>query len=358
MTSLAAETDSLQDALRTCVASICEFLQWPIGVAYLPYTRRKYKCAIWHGDLAAFPHLSDATSEIEFTANLGLPGRVLASKEPAWVSDVREAPWFIRGASGDLGVRAAFAFPVITSGEVVAILEFFSSSVRPESRHLILAARTMGDQIGRVLERISVQERQTLLMHELNHRAKNMLAVVSGMAAQTARSASSIEEFNAAYQSRLASLSRTYSILTAGNWTEAHLFSIAREVVGPHLSEDKGQISLTGSDLLLPPKVALSTGMILHELATNSAKHGALRDNGSIALNATRTLKDGRSGVLLTWKESGGAIVQEPSRRGFGTRLIEATVKNELNGTVERTFEPDGVLYKFTFPEPAHSNLG
>lgn len=349
LTSLASDTASLSDALGLCLASVCELLQWPIGVAYLP-DNQKFKCAIWHGDVAAFSRLKDITSKMEFSPDVGLPGRVLAQIGPVWISDVRETSWFVRGAAGDLGVRAAFAFPIITSGKIVAILEFFSTAVRPENGHLILAARAMGDQIGRVLERISVQQRQIILMHELNHRAKNMLAVIIGMASQTAKSATSIEDFTAAYLSRLISLSRAYSILTAGSWQEARLSALVTEVVGPHLSQDRSELTFSGDDLLLPPKVALSTGMILHELTTNSAKYGALLNNGHISLNASQAMTDGRYTVVLTWKESGPSPIKASSHRGFGTKLIEATAKNELGGTVERTFEPEGVMYKFTFP--------
>ena len=356
VTTLAAETSSLDDVVRLCLESICELIGWPIGHAYLPGPPGSGALvgSMWTGDVAAFPDLHAATEATSFTRGFGLPGRVWETREPIWLSDVRQSEMFPRGGGGDIGVRSAFCLPIITGGEVVAVLEFFGPEPVERDQSLMLTAQSMGEQVGRVLERRRVQEHQTLLLAELDHRAKNMLAVVMGMAAQTARNAPSVEHFTASFFDRLQSLSRAYGLLTSRNWRPTTLEDLVREVLTPHLAPDQPQLTVCGGELLLPPKFALSVSMILHELTTNAAKYGALRQaDGRIFIDAAVERRAGDAVVRLTWREEGSEIVQPPARKGFGSKLIEASAHHELAGHVTVTYEPHGIRYDFEFPKPA-----
>ena len=354
LTSLAADTSSLDGMLQLCLSSVCELMQWPIGHAFLPATSGEARLvsSTWVGNIAEYPRLKELTETTEFAYGTGLPGRIWQSQEPIWLRDIREVDWFPRGVDANLGIKAAFGFPIITAGEVVAILEFFNTVPTDLQPGLLLTARSMGDQIGRVLERQRVQARQNMLLHELDHRAKNMLAVVTAIASQTAKGALSLESFSKDYTGRLNSLSRSYSLLTASRWAPTTLDALVNEVIGPHLTKDRSEFMVAGGDLALPPKMALGIGMVLHELVTNAAKYGALNFGGRIFLTAETGLSSQFQLVHLTWKERGVTNLHSSDRRGFGSKLIEATARNELRGKVDVFYDPDGIRYEFRFPKP------
>jgi two-component sensor histidine kinase len=189
-----------------------------------------------------------------------------------------------------------------------------------------------------------------MLLAELNHRVKNMLAVVTGIASQTARSSRSISAFNANFMARLSSLSLAHSLLTAGNWEAMSLHRLVEELLGPYANPNDGQLSISGPEMAMRPKGALAMSMILHELVTNATKYGALsRPEGRISVEWSVT--PGPAGrVSFNWRESGVAGLTRPRRTGFGSRMIEASVRHELGGEVELIYGPDGIAYRFAFP--------
>jgi PAS domain S-box-containing protein len=354
VTTLAAETSSRDEVLKLCLESVCELTGWPTGHAYLTGGDGSLVSTAWVGDAEKFAALRQSTEAYKFSIGVGLPGHILRTAEPQWITDIATSELFVRHQSGeDLGVRAAFGFPIVTGGEVVAVLEFFSLDPRERDANLLLTARTMGHQVGRVIERRRVQEHQALLLAELNHRAKNMLAVVMGIASQTARKAKSIDEFNRDFFARLSSLSRAYGLLTAKHWEAASLEHLVSEVVTPHLAFSHSQLSLTGPPLLLPPKVALAISMVLHELTTNATKYGALSlPSGKIIVSSSVDHRPEGEVVCLTWEEAGVSDTDRPATPSFGTKLIETAVRHELGGRVKATFGSDGVRYEFEFPKP------
>jgi PAS domain S-box-containing protein len=354
VTALAAETSSREEVLQLCLESVCELTGWPTGHAYICNPDGSLVSAGWAGGAEQFAALRRATEAYRFSLGVGLPGRILETAEPEWIADVTASELFVRKSVGeDLGVRAAFGFPIIIGHEVVAVLEFFSLVPLEPDPNLLLTARIMGYQVGRVVERRRVQDHQALLLSELNHRAKNMLAVVMGMASQTAREATSVEEFTADFFGRLSSLSRAYGLLTAKNWEATNFESLVSEVVEPHLASGRPQLLISGIPLLLPPKVALAMSMILHELTTNATKYGAL-SIASGEIRVSSRLEQGPKGptVFLTWEEAGVSGTTRPVKSGFGTKLIETSVRHELGGRVTTTFGPNGVRYDFEFPKP------
>ena len=352
VTALAADTSSREEVLKLCLESVCELTGWPTGHAYFCTPDGALISAGWVGDAEQFAALRRATEDYRFLMGVGLPGRILQKAEPQWIADVRTSNLFVRKVTGeDLGIRAAFGFPIVIRGEVVAVLEFFSLVPLEPDPDLLLTARTMGDQVGRVVERRRVQDHQALLLAELNHRAKNMLAVVMGMASQTARNSISIDQFKTDFFSRLSSLSRAYSLLTARNWEATNFENLLTEVVSPHLASSE-QLSFSGTPLLLPPKVALAMSMILHELVTNATKYGALSNSTGRIIVSSRLERRSSSTVCLTWEETGVTGTKLPTKSGFGTKLIEISVRHELAGKVTTTFGSDGVRYDFEFPKP------
>jgi len=198
-----------------------------------------------------------------------------------------------------------------------------------------------------VTENVRAAERQKLMIDELNHRVKNTLATVQSIAMQTARSHEDPRTFAESFQARLMGLSHTHDLLTRSHWEGAELHAILE-----HETEAHGvhRVSLNGPSVPLAPAAALSLGMIFHELATNAAKYGALSTgegrvlvDWSIANHADRILN-------ISWREIGGPPVVPPTRKGFGTRLIERNLHHDLAGTCDLGYATDGFVAAFSIP--------
>lgn len=188
------------------------------------------------------------------------------------------------------------------------------------------------------------EEHQRLLINELNHRVKNTLTTVQSIASQTLRNAPTTEEARQAFEARLLALSRAHDVLTRENWEGAGLYEIVTQAVAPYRNLREDRVHLAGSDVRLPPRMALALAMALQELATNGVKYGALsNDTGEIriAWSVERSAEPPR--LHLRWEEAGGPRVTPPKRRGFGSRLIERSLAQDLDGTVKITFQPAGV---------------
>jgi PAS domain S-box-containing protein len=187
-------------------------------------------------------------------------------------------------------------------------------------------------------DRKLAEERQRLLINELNHRVKNTLATVQAIAFQTLKGGISLDEARARFEARLLALSQAHNMLTEQNWEGAPLQRVVSEATA-HLAE-RGRMNIEGESLWLAPRAALALSLALHELSTNAAKYGALSgDEGRVSVSWTL---DGDR-LRLVWKERNGPVVAPPSGRGFGSRLIERGLTADLGGTAALEFEPDGV---------------
>jgi PAS domain S-box-containing protein len=179
--------------------------------------------------------------------------------------------------------------------------------------------------------------RQRLLIDELNHRVKNTLATVQSITRQTAKGAVSIPAFRASLEARLMSLSGTHNLLTRGSWEQASLSDLLAQEAAPHAAE---QMVLDGPQVQVSPRQALALGMIFHELATNAAKYGALSAPTGRVTVSWRT-HAGR--LFIDWRETGGPAVSAPSRKGFGSILIERLAVGELQGRAAVDFAAEGL---------------
>jgi PAS domain S-box-containing protein len=196
-----------------------------------------------------------------------------------------------------------------------------------------------------VTDRIRAEVQQKLLLDELNHRVKNTLATVQSIAAQTLRNNPEPAAFREAFEARLMALSATHDLLTASNWRGAKLRDVLAVEFQPYGVE---RYEFDGPDVALTATEALVLGLLFHELATNAAKYGAL----SCADGCVRvrwTVEPGPN-LVFTWNEEGGPKVAPPTRRGFGSRLIERSLKGEIGGDAMLDFREDGLLCKITLP--------
>jgi len=212
-------------------------------------------------------------------------------------------------------------------------------------------ARRVANMVVDVTERKRSEERTKLLIDELNHRVKNTLATVQAIVGQTLKDGQPDKEARATIEARLQSLSRSHDLLTRENWEGAALHNVVEQALHPFMpSGAQKQVRVDGPQLRLRPKVALSLGMALHELATNASKYGALSvDSGRIDIQWKIARTEGQQRVDFTWSESGGPQVQPRTRRGFGSRLIEHGLAHELGGSAGLSYLPEGINCKISF---------
>jgi len=186
-----------------------------------------------------------------------------------------------------------------------------------------------------------------LLIEELNHRVKNTLAILQSIATQTFRSASRAEREK--FEGRLGALAEAHNLLSQEKWQGSELQDVIARVLNPYLLNNPDRVRMFGPKVPLSPRLAVVLSMILHEIATNAAKYGALsNDTGTVTLDWEVTEEsDGRQ-LRLIWTEAGGPHVTAPVQRGFGSRLIERSARDQLGGEATIDFLPRGVVCTMT----------
>ena len=198
-----------------------------------------------------------------------------------------------------------------------------------------------------VTDRRRAEERQRLLVNELNHRVKNTLGLVQGLALQSFKGGGDGDAARGAFQERLAALAAAHDLLTRESWEGATLAQLAEGAVGHHNGEQR-KIDFSGPEVVLGPKAAVSLVMALHELGTNAAKYGALSaPAGRVTIGWD--VADGDR-LRLEWRERGGPPVKPPGKRGFGLRMIERALASDLAGGAEIEFAPQGLVCRIDAP--------
>ena len=226
--------------------------------------------------------------------------------------------------------------------------------IRPDGTEIwtALAGDVVKDEHGRpvsargidqdITERKNWEKRQAMLLRELSHRVKNTLAVVQSVARQTLRSSPNPKSFVDAFEGRIRSLAASHSLLTEADWSGANMETIIRHQVSALVHDYEGRFRLRGPAVVLGAEVATQLGLVLHELATNAAKYGALsvpEGYVDVAWTATKTR------LRLLWREHGGpGNGKQPDFSGFGTLLINSSALS-----VSRRFEPGGFVCKLEF---------
>ncbi len=187
-----------------------------------------------------------------------------------------------------------------------------------------------------------------MLVNELNHRVKNMLAIIQSIAQQSFKG-NEMAASRAAFEGRLVALSAAHYILNETTQNSASLRHVIAAAVRPFYTEGD-RLSICGPDLALPAGTAVALSMAVHELATNATKYGALSNNdGQVSIRWTIN-DEPRRRMNLVWGETNGPSVVKPSRRGFGSRMIERVLASELNGSVTVDFRPEGLVCSVEAP--------
>ncbi|MFT3966106.1 MAG: PAS domain-containing protein [Sphingobium sp.] len=205
--------------------------------------------------------------------------------------------------------------------------------------------------------KIALEERE-LISQELSHRIKNIFAVISGLIGLSARSSPAIQSFAEALRDRILALGRAHDFVgPQGHSRDANapnesLQGLLREIFAPYDGEAGGRVSISGDDIPIDDRSATPLALTFHEVVTNAAKYGALsRPDGKVALS----IRSGDEEVEMLWQESGGPAVGRINPAGFGSRLLDLSVRRQLGGSYEQIWEADGLLMRLRIPLAAFS---
>jgi PAS domain S-box-containing protein len=201
-----------------------------------------------------------------------------------------------------------------------------------------------------ISDRKQVEQQQRVLMAELDHRVKNALATVSAVVSHTRQGSRSIADFVAALDGRIRSLARTHELLSSRRWDGVSLSELVRRVLAPYATGSNSEIG--GPEVTLSAEAGQVVSMVLYELTTNAAKHGALSvEDGQVSVHwhgASKQDLDAR--IAIEWRETGGPAVQVPEASGYGTEVIRDLIPYELGGRVDLTFAADGLRCYLEIP--------
>ncbi|CAO4184099.1 PAS domain-containing protein [Methylorubrum populi] len=281
-------------------------------------------------------------------------GEILAVADIA--ADPRLAP--DAAAYAEAAIRALIKVPLRRRGELVGFVSVHAAEPRIWGAGEIDFVREVAGRVSATRARIQAEEQQRFLNRELSHRLKNTLTMAQAIASQTLRNVTDIAAVKEALVARLVALGKAHDILLSGEGEGAGLEAVIAGALAIHDDGEAGRIRLQGPSLEVGPKAALSLALMIHELATNAAKYGAFSvPGGRVGIDWTVAPEDAEGSfrgagpvVTLTWAESGGPPVVPPSRKGFGSRLIERGFSGAVGGETCTTYAPEGVTCRIRAP--------
>jgi len=229
--------------------------------------------------------------------------------------------------------------------------------IRWHDLHIEPLRNEAGEVVGLTCASVDVTERKEgeahlrLLLRELTHRSKNLLAVIQAMARQTARHTGSIETFLTQFSARLQALAASHDLLVRESWYGASLGELIRSQLGGYLDGSSNQVSIDGPAIALKPEAAQNLGLALHELAVNAAKFGALSvPTGRVSITWRRRESSEGGALDLDWCERLGPKVKLRRKKGFGTMVIERNLARALDAEINMDFDPNGLHCHIVIP--------
>jgi PAS domain S-box-containing protein len=248
---------------------------------------------------------------------------------------------------------------VLASGEAKRAEVSFNGSpgVRWHDLHIEPLRNEAGEVVGLTCASVDVTERKEgeahlrLLLRELTHRSKNLLAVIQAMARQTAHHAGSIDGFLTQFGARLQALAASHDLLVRESWYGASLNELIRSQLAGYLDRSSGQVSIDGPPIALKPEAAQNLGLALHELAINAAKYGALSvPAGRVSITWSQPESTSGNAIALEWREQLGPKVKGRRKKGFGSMVIERNLTRAFDAEVNLEFDPDGLRCHIVIP--------
>jgi two-component sensor histidine kinase len=294
---------------------------------------------------------------------VGSCGTAAATGNPVFVADIATDPLWadFRDLALSHGLRACWSMPIrAADGRLLGTFaNYYREPKKPTERDLEtigMVTRTTAIAIERSINeqaRERADAQRGLLLRELNHRVKNVFALADSLLMMSARSASSVEEYAAAVRGRLHALNKAHELVQPGlaemETAEPAAVALRRliaDILEPYVQQGSEKFSLTGPDVAISPKSITGVALILHELATNAAKYGALgHPDGKLVVSWTVS-----EALHLEWSERGNPARSAPSRTGFGGTLTKRTVESQFGGTIEYRWGPDGLNISIRLP--------
>lgn len=224
-----------------------------------------------------------------------------------------------------------------------------NDSLRLLLQQAVIDAKVLLAQAGiDAKEREAADKLQKLILDELHHRIKNTLATVGAIVSQSLRTATSIEHAQQAIEGRLLALGRAHDLLMHVSWANASLAHTVRGATEPYDSDGAGRFTINGPDIGITSGAVIALAMTFNELCTNTTKFGALSVPAG-RIEVVWTVDEATQRLRLTWTEKGGPVVQEPTRRSLGTKMM-GSLGQQLNGQVQLAYEPTGFVYVLDVP--------
>ena len=202
-----------------------------------------------------------------------------------------------------------------------------------------------------ISDRKQAEEQHRMLTHELSHRVKNTLAVVQALARQPGVSEMTVEQYRDRFIGRIQALARAHDQLLETNWQSADLSTLVRTTLSAYGRDGAAEQAAEGPAVRLTPKQGLGLALVLHELATNASKYGALSiKEGKLHISWEMIRREGKVQVRLIWREREGPPAEGGSPEGFGTKLIQRACAYDLDGSAELGLAPEGLTAEIVFP--------
>jgi two-component sensor histidine kinase len=251
------------------------------------------------------------------------------------------------GALRACGIRAAQSTPLFTrSGNLIGMItNHWRTPHEPEARELVLID-VLARQAADLIERKRNEEQIALLAREAEHRAKNVLATVQATV-RLAR-ADSVEGLKQAIEGRIQALANVHRLFAQTNWAGANVRDIVMNELSPYCPRGSERVRVKGPTMLLEPERAQTLAVTVHELATNAAKYGALsNDKGNVRVDWSHEADDC---LVFSWTESNRPLVEAPSHRGFGTKVMQGMIEGQLEGEMRFDWRPEGLFCRIALP--------
>jgi two-component sensor histidine kinase len=248
----------------------------------------------------------------------------------------------------DHGIKSGISAPIAgQDGRAYGVISAHSARLVKFHDYDASFLTAVANVLAGAIRRRQLDHRHEMMIRELRHRSGNVFAQLLALFSQTAKSSRSMRDLTNKFEGRVLALATAHRLVTEAGWTPTSLIRLLNTQLGPHL----GRVTFQGADVLLEPDSAFGLSMALHELIANACQHGSLSSPSgrvNVAWLVTRT----RLGPTLNieWKETGGAAPKRQPRQGFGLRVVRMAVERQLNGHVEQTFKPEGLLIHLTVP--------
>ncbi|SEP50756.1 two-component system, chemotaxis family, CheB/CheR fusion protein [Rhodospirillales bacterium URHD0017] len=275
---------------------------------------------------------------------------------------LRPAPAALRVFQGERELRPEQQplYRAAHSGEAVPAFAAHILRTNGAKVEVMMSATPMLDAQGKVrggivaildiTERRAAEAHQQILLHELQHRVKNIITTIAALASRMMKDSASLDDFSPAFLGRLRAMAATHELLSHGNWTGARLRALIEGALQSHLGKESTAVTLVGPDLILTPGAASTLGLVFYELATNATKYGSLSGDGRVAIAWRVDPATSGDTVVIDWDESGGPPVNGPIEEGFGTGFVKRSIEYEMSGTATLQLNGAGLRWTMAFP--------